>query len=119
MCKKVYEEWKEYDENNKEIHYKNSIGYEWWKEYDEEGNLIHYKNNNGIEKTYEYYENQNEDGSLTDYETWKTLLNEWGETYREEDWTEGVKELVIEGFYSVVAIQFGLDGKYIGITSYE
>ena len=43
------EEWKEYDENNNVIHYKDSDGYEYWKEYDENNNVIHYKDSNGFE----------------------------------------------------------------------
>lgn len=47
-----YEEWREWDENNNLIHFKNSEGLEYWKEYDEDGNVIHYKDESG----YEYYD---------------------------------------------------------------
>ena len=42
------EEWKEYDENNNEIHHKNSDGFEYWNEYDENNNLIRSKDSNGV-----------------------------------------------------------------------
>ena len=47
-----YEVCKEYNENNKLIHRKDSNGYEEWWEYNEKGNLIHYKNSNGEEIFY-------------------------------------------------------------------
>ena len=44
----VSEYWKEYDENNNEIHHKDSNGFECWKEYHENNNLIHNKNSNEV-----------------------------------------------------------------------
>lgn len=47
-----YEEWREWDENNNLIHFKNSEGVEYFCEYDEDGNIIHFKD----EKGYEFYD---------------------------------------------------------------
>ena len=34
-----FEEWWDYDENDRVIHYRDSTGYEEWKEYDDNGNI--------------------------------------------------------------------------------
>lgn len=48
----TYEEWREWDENNNLIHFKNSEGHEYWAEYDDDHNIIHFKDESG----YEFYD---------------------------------------------------------------
>jgi len=51
------EYWRRYNENNKEIHFKNTSGFECWKEYNENNLLIHYKSTTNFEYWVGYDEN--------------------------------------------------------------
>ena len=55
-----YEEWREYDDHNNCIHFKNNEGLEYWNDYDEDGNVIHHKDESG----YEYYDEYDEHHNL-------------------------------------------------------
>ena len=49
---------KEYDSNNNLIHIEHISGaFEAWYEYDDKNRQIHYKDSNGEETWFEYYEN--------------------------------------------------------------
>ena len=55
-----YECWREYDENNNEIHWKTSDDRESWYIYDENDNLIYWKYySSGYKGWYKYDENDN------------------------------------------------------------
>ena len=54
---KDYEEWSEYDSNNRRIHYKSTDGDEEWWSYDDNGRLSSYRNNKGKRETWEHDEN--------------------------------------------------------------
>ena len=56
---------------------------------------------------------------MSDYEKWKEWLDKWNQEYTEKTWNPGIKELVIEGIFCQVSIQFDLNEKFIGITAYE
>jgi YD repeat-containing protein len=45
--------WIEYDTNGNEIHFKNSDGYEYWQEYDNTNHMIRYRNTDGVERWYD------------------------------------------------------------------
>ena len=59
------EEWKEYDENNREIRWNTTGKIEVIKEYDERGNMIHRKQTGGIE--VEEWRNYDENNRITHY----------------------------------------------------
>jgi len=65
-CRDGFEYWKEYDQNNNVIHYKNSDNYEEWRKFDSNNNEIYFKSSLGLEKWKKfhngnciYYKNSN------------------------------------------------------------
>lgn len=81
-----YEEWREYDTQGNEIHFKDSYGQEYWKEYDRQGNEIYFKNSTGYQEWKEYDKRGNEihykrfDG----YEWWKEYDEQGNEIHRKD-----------------------------------
>ncbi len=72
-----YEEWKEYDNNGNEIHFKNSDGIEYWTEYDNNGNVIYWKNSNGYEEWSDSEGNIIHRKYSNEYEEWLNNNDKW------------------------------------------